>query len=163
MFTSSNPILSNNKFSPSSTNKRITNSAVAKVCEDLENRLQLSPHSRWLHPLLIYTDIIHYTYVFRIHVYWQYWNVNNFQINSRSDLLSLSLHINNLNLAQMHQAHLQMIDTLRSLVMRILLFHWWVGLKFAKTEQRLSIVMCKCLKVNLSDRDSSDVTCARAS
>jgi len=46
VFTSSNPILSNNKFSPSSTNKRITNSAVAKVCEDLENRLQLSPHSR---------------------------------------------------------------------------------------------------------------------
>ena len=48
VFTSSNPILSNNKFSPSTVNKRATNSAVAKVCQDLENKIQLSAHSRWL-------------------------------------------------------------------------------------------------------------------
>jgi len=46
VFTSSNPILSNNKFSPPSVNKRVTNSAVAKVCQDLENKIQLSAHSR---------------------------------------------------------------------------------------------------------------------
>jgi len=46
VFTSSNPILSNNKFSPSTVNKRATNSAVAKVCQDLENKIQLSAHSR---------------------------------------------------------------------------------------------------------------------
>jgi len=46
VFTSTNPILSNNKFSPPSINKRVTNSAVAKVCQDLENKIQLSAHSR---------------------------------------------------------------------------------------------------------------------
>ena len=41
-----------------------------------------------------------------------------------------------------------MIGSLRSSVMRPSLFNswdkWWVGLKFAKIEQRLSIALLKC-------------------
>ena len=76
VFTSSNPILSNNKFSPPSVNKRVTNSAVAKVCQDLENKIQLSAHSRWLasYKSLQFTDLKWY-YIYLECVYWWYWNV----------------------------------------------------------------------------------------
>ena len=73
MFTSSNPILSNNKFSPSTVNKRATNSAVAKVCQDLENKIQLSAHSRWLtQPESLYFTDLQWYYTYLEYVFTDY-------------------------------------------------------------------------------------------
>lgn len=59
VFLSNNPILRNNKFSPTNSN-----STVANVCKDLESKINIS-HSRWIFYYYIYTySLSEYTYTF---------------------------------------------------------------------------------------------------